>query len=141
MKTGITANISGHGRTFRRAAALCLLALAAALLQARDTRAQWTTSGTSTTTTNNVGVGTTTPQTSLHVSTAIAGTTRGIVNEQTSADSNSALFFFRKSRAGAAAQNGDNIGSLFASAFDGTSFVNGARLRFAVDGPVTAASV
>jgi hypothetical protein len=123
-----------------RYATLCLLALLAALCHAHEARAQWTTSGTNTTTTNNVGVGTAAPQTSLHVSTAASGN-RGIINEQTSADANSALLFFRKSRAGAAAQNGDNIGSLFASAFDGASFVNGARLRFAIDGPVTAGSV
>jgi hypothetical protein len=125
---------------FARAAALCLFAFAASVLVPAEARAQWTTSGTNTTTTNNVGVGTAAPATSLHVSTATAGP-RGIIDEQTSADANSALFYFRKSRAGAAAQNGDNIGSLFASAFDGASFVSGARLRFAIDGPVAANSV
>jgi len=129
-----------HRGRAARAAALCLLALAAALFGAREARAQWTTSGTTTTTTNTVGVGTAAPQTSLHVSTATTGV-RGIVNEQTSNDANSALFYFRKSRAGAAAQNGDNVGSLFASAFDGASFVSGSRLRFAIDGPVAAGSV
>ncbi|MDT5271516.1 MAG: hypothetical protein QOH49_3702 [Acidobacteriota bacterium] len=125
---------------FARAAALCLFAFAAAVIAPAEARAQWTTAGSNTTTTSNVGVGTTAPATSLHVSTAVAGT-RGIIDEQTSADANSALFYFRKSRAGAAAQNGDNIGSLFASAFDGASFVSGSRLRFAIDGPVAANSV
>jgi hypothetical protein len=50
-----------------RAASLCLLALAAVLLQGHEARAQWTTSGTNTTTTNNVGIGTTTPQAPIHV--------------------------------------------------------------------------
>jgi hypothetical protein len=126
---------------FKRAAALCLLALAAVLFQAQNARAQWTTSGTNTTTTSNVGVGTTTPQSALHVSTATAGFPRGITNEQTSVDNNAALYIFRKSRAGAAAQNGDNIGNLYAEAFDGTNFVSGGRLRFAIDGPVSANNV
>jgi hypothetical protein len=52
---------SVNSGSLARAAALCLLALAATLLQSRETRAQWTTSGTTTSTTNNVGVGTTTP--------------------------------------------------------------------------------
>ena len=136
----MTTLIKHRGRA-GRASALCLLALAAALLGGREARAQWTTSGTNTTTTNNVGVGTTAPQTSVHVSTATTSFVRGIISEQTSADSNSALFFFRKHRAGTAVQNGDNLGSIFATPFDGTNFINSARLRFAVDGPVAAGSV
>jgi hypothetical protein len=138
----VTINVTRRiGARATRLAAFCLLALMALLCHPSEARAQWTTSGTSTTTTNNVGVGTTAPQTSLHVSTSTTSFVRGIINEQASADSNSALFFFRKSRAGAATQNGDNIGSLFATPFDGTSFINSARLRFAVDGPVAAGSV
>jgi hypothetical protein len=128
-------------KTILRGLAFAALAALITILNAGSARAQWTTSGSATSTTNNVGVGTTAPATSLHVSTATAGTTRGIIDEQTSADSNSALLFFRKSRAGAATQTGDNIGSLFAQPFDGAGFVNSARLRFAVDGPVTAGSV
>jgi hypothetical protein len=120
---------------------LCLLALAAVLCHSHEARAQWTTSGTNTTTTGNVGVGTTTPVTSLHVSTATTTIPRGITNEQTSADGNGALYVLRKNRAGTAVQNGDSIGNLYAEAFDGTTFVSPARLRFVVDGPVTANSV
>src|ERR1700759_369947 len=50
-----------------RAATFCLLALTAALLTSREARAQWTTSGTTTSTTNNVGVGTSAPSASLEV--------------------------------------------------------------------------
>jgi hypothetical protein len=57
-----------HGGKAARASALCLLALAAVLCQSREARAQWTTSGTNTTTTNNVGVGTTAPGAKLTVS-------------------------------------------------------------------------
>ena len=54
-------NPGRRGTTLARAAALCLLALAAALLQSREARAQWTTSGTTTSTTGSVGVGTPDP--------------------------------------------------------------------------------
>jgi hypothetical protein len=141
MKMAIANNRRSIGERLTRAAALCLLALMSMLLHSREARAQWTTSGTNTTTTNNVGIGTTTPATSLQVTTATANVTRGITDEQTSNDGNSALFTFTKSRAGGAVINGDNIGSLFASAFDGTAFQTPTRLRFFVDGPVAAGSV
>jgi hypothetical protein len=51
---------------FTRGAALCLLALMAVLCHSREARAQWTTSGTNTTTTNNVGVGTANPAARIH---------------------------------------------------------------------------
>ncbi|HEX8354101.1 MAG TPA: hypothetical protein VF611_14435, partial [Pyrinomonadaceae bacterium] len=124
-----------------RAAALCLLALATTLLQSQEAQAQWTTSGTNSTTTNNVGVGTTAPTSNLHIVNSSTSVTRGITDEQTSADANSAMFTFKKSRAGAAAINGDNVGNVYAAGFDGTAFVSGARLRFAIDGTVSANNV
>src|SRR5215213_6355979 len=62
-------NRRNSGAKFARASALCLLALAAALFQAREARAQWATSGTNTTTTNSVGVGTAAPAQMFHVHT------------------------------------------------------------------------
>jgi hypothetical protein len=56
-----TINPRRPGGKFARAAALCLLALAAVALCAGDARAQWTTSGTNTTTNNNVGIGAAAP--------------------------------------------------------------------------------
>jgi hypothetical protein len=50
-----------------RYATFCLLALVAVLCQSRESQAQWATSGTNTTTTNNVGIGTTTPGKKLEV--------------------------------------------------------------------------
>jgi hypothetical protein len=129
------------GARAARYTTFCLLALLAVLCQSRPAQAQWATSGTNTTTTSNVGVGTAAPVTSLHVSTATTAVPRGITNEQTSADSNAALYVFRKSRAGATVQNGDNIGNLYAEAFDGAAFISPARLRFTIDGPVTANSI
>jgi hypothetical protein len=138
-----TTNTQRHSaaRAARRTT-LCLLALVAALCHAHEARAQWTTSGTNTTTTNNVGVGTATPEAGLHISTSstVPGS-RGIIDEQTSNDATAATFLFRKSRAGAAVQNGDNIGHMSGAGFDGTSFVTASRLRFIVDGAVSAGNV
>jgi hypothetical protein len=78
-----------------RAASLCLLALAAVLLQGREARAQWTTSGTSTTTTNNVGVGTTAPSGSFDVTTTGVANGGGIdlvVKDSLMANSNPIVF-------------------------------------------------
>jgi len=50
-----------------RGAALCLLAAGACLLGAGEARAQWTTSGTNTTTTSNVGIGTAAPSRGLSI--------------------------------------------------------------------------
>ena len=60
-------NRRASAESLARAAALCLLALAASLLHAGEARAQFTTSGTNTTTTDNVGIGTPTPATRLDV--------------------------------------------------------------------------
>jgi hypothetical protein len=74
MMSKTTATDRGQlGETFRRAAALCLLALAGLWCQATDARAQWTTTGTTTSTTNNVGIGTTTPNTAKLVISGTAG--------------------------------------------------------------------
>jgi hypothetical protein len=87
----------------------------------------------------DVGIGTAAPQATLHVSTSsIATGSRGIIDEQTSNDANGALLIVRKSRAGAAVQNGDSLGNLYASGFDGTGWLSGARIRFGVDGAVSA---
>ena len=139
----VTINVTRRiGARATRLAAFCLLALMALLCHPSEARAQWTTSGTNTTTTNNVGVGTTAPEAGLHVSTSsTAAGNRGIIDDQTSNDGTAASFYFRKSRAGAAVQNGDFIGHITAAGFDGTSFVTATRLRFVVDGAISAGNV
>ncbi|HVG28568.1 MAG TPA: hypothetical protein VM864_02505, partial [Pyrinomonadaceae bacterium] len=57
----------GDGGLPARAAAFCLLALAVTLLQAREARAQWTSGGGTSSTTDNVGIGTTTPAVPLQI--------------------------------------------------------------------------
>jgi len=64
----------GLGGKAARVSALGLLALAAVLCQSREARAQWTTSGTNTTTTNNVGVGTAAPAARLQTTASTATT-------------------------------------------------------------------
>jgi hypothetical protein len=73
------------GARVARASALCLLALAAALFQAREARAQWTApdaqGNINSTNTGNVGVGTTTPPYTLTVVKDQVGTTAfGVFN-------------------------------------------------------------
>jgi hypothetical protein len=123
---------------------LFVLLLAQGLSREALAQNQWETNGDHIHNTNpgHVGIGTTAPQASLHVSTSSgAAGSRGIIDEQTSNDANGALLIVRKSRAGAAVQNGDFIGNLYAQGFDGANWVNSSRLRFAVDGPVSAGSV
>jgi hypothetical protein len=67
------------GGRFARAATFGLLALVATLCAAPEARAQWTTSGTNTTTTNNVGVGTASPSATLHVQRDTNGTVQAKV--------------------------------------------------------------
>jgi hypothetical protein len=119
--------------------ALCLLALASVLCQSREARAQETEAITPIE--ESRPAPTPTPMSGLTVSTAKTGVPRGIINQQTSADANAAMFHFRKSRAGAATLNGDNIGNVYAEGFDGASFISGARMRFSIDGAVSAGSV
>jgi hypothetical protein len=59
MTTNTVARRAGARAT--RYTTLCLLALAAVLCHTHEARAQWTTAGSNTTTTGNVGVGTTDP--------------------------------------------------------------------------------
>jgi hypothetical protein len=68
----------GTHRRLTRATVFGLLALAATLCASPEARAQWTTSGTTTSTTNNVGVGTASPAARLHT-TAPTGSTNSTV--------------------------------------------------------------
>ena len=63
------------GARAARYTTFCLLALLAVLCHSREARAQWTTSGSTTTTTNNVGIGTASPATGKLVISGTAGQT------------------------------------------------------------------
>jgi hypothetical protein len=129
------------GARAARYATFALLALFAVLCPSRTTQAQWVTSGTNTTTTGNVGIGTPAPWAGLHVSTATTASERGIVDEQSSNDGLFASLAFVKSRAGGAVANGDGIGSIFAAASDGSTYLSPTHVRFFVDGPVSTGSI
>src|SRR5947199_6984330 len=81
----------------------------------------------------------------LHVASSPTSTFRGIVVSQHTDDGNAAFYTLLKARGTIASPtaviNGDNIGSLFSAAYDGTSYVLGGRIRFAVDGGVTPGSI
>src|SRR5215210_6847899 len=64
----VTINVTRRaGARATRFAPFCLLALVALLCHPYEARAQWSTSGTNTTTTNNVGVNTSAPSATLEV--------------------------------------------------------------------------
>src|SRR5437588_4609164 len=114
---------------------------------AQSATAQWATNGTNINNTNtgNVGVGTTAPMSTLHVASVPTSTFRGMVVSQHTDDGNAAFYTLLKARGTIASPtaviNGDNLGSLFSAAYDGTSYVLGGRIRFVVDGGVTPGSI
>ena len=82
-----------NGAAFGAAA---LLTLALCLCRPAEVRAQWTTSGNNTTTTNNVGVGTTTPGTQVEVRKDVSGALGPIItlsNNSGGANAGGALDF------------------------------------------------
>jgi len=89
----------------------------------------------------NAGIGTTTPLANLVVETNGTPTIRGIVSSQTSADGSSAQLNLLKARGSSAVQNGDFIGVVNGTGYDGTNYTTGARLRFIVNGAVSSGSV
>lgn len=97
------------------------------------------------TNTGQVGMGTMAPSAELHVVTSNANVLRGLLLDQITNDDNGYAMTMRKTRGTTgsplAAVNGDSLGNLAASAYDGTQFVNGARIKFAADGTVAAGSV
>ena len=93
----------------------------------------------------NFGIGTSTPQSKLHVANVSTAYPWGIVNAQHDDAVSGALFVGRKSRgtptAPTAVQNGD-IGATFASDFyDGTSYVAPGYFGYVVDNSVSTGSV
>src|SRR5215471_14610162 len=108
------------------------------LVITQSATAQWATNGSNINNTNTgfVGVGTTAPMSPLHVAAALSTPTRGLIVSQHTDDASSAFMTLMKARgsltAPTAVLNGDLIGSLFSQAYDGTSYVLGSRMRFAV---------
>jgi hypothetical protein len=89
----------------------------------------------------NVGIGATSPQASLDVETASSLGVRGVISGQTSADANGPEINLMKSRAGATVQNADSLGAIYDQAYDGTNYVNTARIKFLSNGTVATGSI
>ena len=93
----------------------------------------------------NVGFGTTTPLTRMHLMSSDSSWPRGVLVDQFSSDGGAALFVGRKARgtpeAPTAVANGDNIYTLTPQPYDGATYFNPARMYFSVDGPVTTNSI
>src|SRR3712207_5335283 len=113
MKTMITAK---GPRSAARASALCLLALGACLLHSREARAQCPTSGTNTTTTNSVGIGTAAPsqQFQIHSTGTWAGTR--VTTGATGGSFNDGANFGFDDAYGAIVWNREASGIIFATA-------------------------
>lgn len=95
---------------------------------------------------DRVGIGTTAPAAALHVATESVDRPRGIVVQQSSSANASPFVVFRKSRGTIAAPtviaNGDDLGTLYGEAYDGTAFTRGgANIKFTAVGPVSPGSV
>jgi hypothetical protein len=81
----------------------------------------------------NVGIGTATPSTALHISSSTAFTPELRV-ENTTSDANAAYLALQKSRSGGVVSSGDRIGTLQFKANDGISAKPAAEIIAAVDG-------
>lgn len=120
-----------------------LLSLAIMLLGCHFSYAQWTTVGTVTTTTNTVGIGTTTPAYPFHLYNTTARSTNsgGSVDFGLDSYNNNlvgARLYFGRSRGTLAAplvvQNGDYLSLLDFYGHDGTTAQRAGQLIFKVDG-------
>ncbi len=94
----------------------------------------------------NVGMGTTNPETSLHVATQSTSTPRGIMVHQSNNGNNSGFLIMRKDRgiigSPVAIQNGDPMGTIYSEGYDGTAFTrSGANIKFVSNGPITSGSI
>src|SRR5438067_10945984 len=88
--------------------ALATLTLMLVLGSQRAVEAQqWTTNGNNinNTNTDNVGVGTTNPQSTLHDTTTFTSISRRIINDQTTSYNNFAILVISKYRTGGATMN------------------------------------
>lgn len=92
-----------------------------------------------------MGVGTSTPQSQLHVSSLTSDSTRGILSAQHNTGAHAAYMLFRKSRgteaSPTAVQSGDYIGLSEMQAYDGSAYQKPATFGMIVDGVVSSGSV
>jgi hypothetical protein len=106
----------------------------------------WTSTGGNTTTMDKVGIGTASPQVSLHVATESAASPRGMILQAALSTVNSPMLVFRKSRGTLATptivQNGDGLGTMYSEGWDGSTYLrSGASIKFVAVGTVATNSI
>jgi hypothetical protein len=105
----------------------------------------WTDGTGIVTTTQKVGIGTTSPDSTFSVTDQATTTNRGLLASQNTTDAASANVILRKSRgtevAPTAVGNGDYIGAFQFRSYSGTSYLKNAFVGARVDGTVTSTSV
>src|SRR5437763_838650 len=90
-----------HSTDIRQSlSAALLLAVAFAIVQPDSAQSQWTTNGNNINNTNtgNVGIGTTSPQSTLHIASGVSNASRGLTIELNSSDTVASGLWLRKSR-------------------------------------------
>jgi len=95
--------------------------------------------------TGNVGIGTTSPATKLHLAETIITSPRGLMSSQHNAGDDGARLHLRKSRGTLASPavivTGDNLGRLVASGYDGAAYQEMAGITFGTEGTIGANQV
>lgn len=141
-----SAAVDPHKRVNLASRALKVSILVLFLAPTASLRAQFTSSGGNTTTSDKVGIGTTAPAASLHVATESSAQPRGVVIQESIASNNTAFLIFRRSRgtiaAPAAIADGDGLGTIYGEGYDGSAFTRGgANTKFSVVGTVSAGTI
>jgi hypothetical protein len=103
-------------------------------------------SGGNTTTSDKVGVGTTTPTTALHVAVETTVWPRGIMVQQSNNGTDSPQLVFRKTRGTILSPQGilqsDGLANISAEAYDGSAYLRtGAHIKFSNDAPIAVGSI
>ncbi|HEX8407862.1 MAG TPA: hypothetical protein VF883_03290 [Thermoanaerobaculia bacterium] len=115
--------------------------IALVIVSSMSVSADWTSTPGQTVTTDKIGVGTTTPESNLHVATEAMTGRRGVLVQQSSDSVNSAFVIFRKGRgtitAPLAVQSFDGLGTIYSEAHDGSGFKRtGAFIKFTAEGTI-----
>lgn len=88
-------------------------------------------------TNHRLGLGTNSPQSILHISESSTSTLRGLLMDNSSASTNSAKYYTRKSRTGGVITTGDVLGNWTAAGHDGTNYIDAGDIRILSTGTIS----